>query len=70
MLGTEVKCPNCFYKGYITTNWYPDNGFDPLMVKVRCRACKLEFFVAPPPWYKTQEEGASEACNIAGGGEK
>jgi len=55
VLGTQVKCPKCHHEGYITTNWYPDNGFDPLMVKVKCRQCGLKFFVAPPPWYKEEE---------------
>ena len=59
MLGTEVKCPKCHYEGFLVINWHPnkpDNGFDPLMVKVKCRECGLKFFVAPPPWYKEKEE--------------
>ena len=57
MLDTEVKCPKCHHIGYIRViGWHGEDGFDPLMVKVKCRHCGMKFFVAPPPWYKVKEK--------------
>ena len=68
MLGTVVECPGivknhigdnviCGYEGYDIIEqpvFDKSSGFDPLMIKVRCRECGHEYLVAPAPNYKEQ----------------
>lgn len=56
MLGTKVKCPRCSYEGYKELKPYNTEGYDPLIVEVKCRNCGLKYKVAPSPWYKEGED--------------
>ncbi len=61
MLGTKIKCPGivknfldndvlCGYEGHTVLEegiYAPENGYDPLACKVKCRACGHVYIVFP-----------------------
>jgi len=62
MYGTTPKCPECGWSGAKLLIEPPGQGYDPLMVKLRCTNCGLKYWLAPAlNYYEPKEEAAAVA---------
>ena len=60
MYGTTPKCPECGWSGAKVLFEHPGEGYDPLMVRLHCTYCQLEYWLAPAiDYYEPREEEAA-----------
>jgi len=63
MYGTTPKCPECGWSGakLLIEPPGPGEGYDPLMVRLRCTGCGLKYWLAPAIDYCEPEKESAVA---------